>query len=71
MSLKKKRIAKPRHIHALMHGNTELLQGDQASISIIFRNLTGLNPTSPGYIEMMNEKLGVTIDPKRLSIKTR
>ena len=54
--------------HALMHGKTELLYGDHTSISIIFRNLTGQNPVSPGYFEMMNKELGITIDPSKLWI---
>lgn len=63
----------PRHkrtktTHALMHDKTELLRGDHATISIIFRNLTGQNPTSPGYMEMMNQELGMTIDPSKLWI---
>jgi hypothetical protein len=51
-----------------MHGKTELLYGDEASISIIFRNLTGQNPVSPGYFEMMNKELGISIDPSELWI---
>jgi hypothetical protein len=39
-----------------MHGKAELLRGDHASISIIYRNLTGQNPVSPGYKEMMNNE---------------
>ena len=46
----------------------ELLRGDHASISIIYRNLTGQNPVSPGYMEMMNKELGITIDPSKLWI---
>jgi hypothetical protein len=53
--------------HALMHGKTELLY-DHTSISIIFRNLTGQNPVSPGYFEMMNKELGITIEPSKLWI---
>jgi hypothetical protein len=59
-----------QNTHALMHGRTELLRGDQTSISVIYRNLTGQNRTSPGYLEMMNKNLKVTIKPDRLSIKT-
>lgn len=55
--------------HALMQGKTELLRGDSASITIIYRNLTGQNPTSPGYMDMMNERLEITIVPAQLSIK--
>jgi hypothetical protein len=51
-----------------MHGKTELLHGDHTSISIIYRNLTGQNPVSPGYMEMMNKELGITIDPSKLWI---
>jgi hypothetical protein len=51
-----------------MHGKVELLCGDHASILIIYRNLTGQNPVSPGYMEMMNEELGITIDPSKLWI---
>ena len=63
----------PRHkrtkdTHALMHGKTELFNGDHTSISIIYRNLTGQNPVSPGYMEMMNKELGITIDPSKLWI---
>ena len=63
----------PRHkrtknTHALMHDKTELLRGDHATISIIFRNLTGQNPVSPGYMEMMNQELGITVDPSKLWI---
>lgn len=57
-----------KHTHALMHGKVELLCGDHASILIIYRNLTGQNPVSPGYMEMMNEELGITIDPSKLWI---
>lgn len=57
-----------RNTHALMHDKTKLLQGDHASIFIIYRNLTGQNPVSPGYIEMMNEKLGIIIEPSKLWI---
>lgn len=57
-----------KNTHALMHDKTELLRGDHATISIIFRNLTGQNPVSPGYMEMMNEELGITIDPSKLWI---
>jgi hypothetical protein len=34
------------------------------SISIIFRNLTGQNPVSPGYLEMM-DKIGLVADKKK------
>ena len=51
-----------------MHDKTELLRGDHATISIIFRNLTGHNPVSPGYMEMMNQELGITVDPSKLWI---
>lgn len=66
----------PRHkrtknTHALMHDKTELLRGDHATISIIFRNLTGQNPVSPGYMEMMNQELGITLDPSKLWIGKR
>lgn len=54
-----------------MQDTTELLQGDFASISIIYRNLTGQNPVSPGYVEMMAEKLQTTIDPAKLWIGKR
>jgi hypothetical protein len=54
-----------------MQDQTELLQGDHASISIIYRNLTGQNPVSPGYLEMMNEKLEITIEPSKLWIGKR
>jgi hypothetical protein len=59
-----------QNTHALMHGRTELLRGDHTSISVIYRNLTGQNRTSAGYLEMMNKNLKVTIKPDRLSIKT-
>lgn len=63
----------PRHkrtknTHALMHDKTELLRGDHATISIIFRNLTGQNPVSSDYMEMMNKELAITIDPSKLWI---
>jgi hypothetical protein len=66
----------PRHkrtknTHALMHDKTELLRGDHATISIIFRNLTGQNPVSPGYKEMLNHELGITVDPSKLWIGKR
>jgi hypothetical protein len=51
-----------------MHGKTELFYGDHTSISIIYRNLTGQNPVSPGYMDMMNKELGITIDPSKLWI---
>ena len=52
-----------------MQGKTELLRGDRESITIIYRNLTGQNPVSPNYLTMMQEKLGITIDPIKLWIK--
>jgi len=61
-------MTRPKQI-SLMQGKTELLRGDRESITIIYRNLTGQNPVSPNYLTMMQEKLGVTIDPKRLRIK--
>jgi hypothetical protein len=57
-----------RNTPALMQENTELLRGDPETISIIYRNLTGQNVVSPGYIEMMNEMLEITIDPSKLWI---
>ena len=57
-----------RNTHALMQENTELLRGDPETISIIYRNLTGQNVVSTGYIEMMNEMLEITIDPSKLWI---
>jgi hypothetical protein len=54
-----------------MHDKTELLRGDHATISIIFRNLTGQNPVSPGYKEMMNHELGITVYPSKLWIGKR
>jgi len=57
-----------KNTHALMHDKTKLLKGDHASVSIIYRNLTGQNPVSPGYIEMMNEEFGITIEPSKLWI---
>ena len=54
---------------SLMQGKTELLRGDRESITIIYRNLTGQNQVSPNYLTMMQEKLGVTIDPIKLWIK--
>jgi len=61
-------MKRPKQI-SLMQGKTELLRGDRESITIIYRNLTGQNPVSPNYLTMMQEKLGVTIDPKRLRIE--
>jgi hypothetical protein len=61
-------MKRPKQV-SLMQGKTELLRGDRESITIIYRNLTGQNPVSPNYLTMMQEKLGVTIDPKRLRIK--
>ena len=55
--------------HALMHDETELLKGDQTSISIIYRNLTGQNPVGPAYIEMMNKQFGISVDPSKLWIR--
>ena len=55
--------------HALMHNETELLKGDQTSISIIYRNLTGRNPVGPAYIEMMNNQFGISVDPSKLWIR--
>ena len=52
-----------------MQGKTELLRGDRESITIIYRNLTGQNQVSPNYLTMMQEKLGMTIDPIKLWIK--
>ena len=57
-----------KNTHALMHDNTELLRGDPASISIIYRNLTGQNDVTRGYMEMMNKMLEVTIEPSKLWI---
>jgi hypothetical protein len=57
-----------KNTHALMQENTELLRGDPTSISILYRNLTGQNVVNPGYIEMMNEMLEITIDPSKLWI---
>ena len=51
-----------------MHDNAELLRGDPASISIIYRNLTGQNDVTPGYKEMMNQMLEITIEPSKLWI---
>jgi hypothetical protein len=51
-----------------MHDKTKLLEGDHASISIIYRNLTGQNPVSPGYTQMINEKLELIIEPSKLWI---
>ena len=51
-----------------MQENTELLRGDSESIAIVYRNLTGQNVVSPGYIEMMNAMLEITIDPSKLWI---
>ncbi len=57
--------------HVLMHDKTELLKGDHTSISIIYRNLTGQNPVSPGYIEMMNREFGITVEPSKLWIRKK
>src|SRR5437016_1982703 len=51
-----------------MQGKTELLRGDRESITIIYRNLTGQNQVSPNYLTMMQEKLGMPIDPIKLSL---
>jgi hypothetical protein len=61
-------MKRPKQI-SLMQGKTELLRGDRQSITIIYRNLTGQNPVSPNYQTMMQEKLGVIIEPKKLRIK--
>jgi len=61
-------MKRPKQI-SLMQGKTELLRGDRESITIIYRNLTGQNPVSPYYLTMMQEKLGMTIDPIKLWIK--
>ena len=62
------RHKRTKHTHALMHDKTELFHGDHTSISIIYRNLIGQNPVSPGYMDMMNKELGITIDPSKLWI---
>jgi len=59
---------KPNQI-SLLHGRTELLRGDRETITIVYRNLTGQNPVSPGYMRMMEERLGIIIHPKKLRIK--
>ena len=51
-----------------MHDKSELLKGDETSISIICNNLTGQNPVGPGYIEMMNREFGITVEPLKLWI---
>ena len=61
-------MERPKQV-SLMQGKTELLRGDRESITIIYRNLTGQNQVSPNYLTMMQEKLGMTIDPIRLWIK--
>ena len=61
-------MERPKQV-SLMQGKTELLRGDRESITIIYRNLTGQNQVSPHYLTMMQEKLGMTIDPIRLWIK--
>jgi len=61
-------MKRPKQI-SLMQGKTELLRGDRESITMIYRNLTGQNPVSPDYLTMMQEKLGMTIDPIKLWIK--
>src|SRR5215217_6961801 len=60
-----------KNAYALMQDKTELLRGDFASISIIHRNLTGQNPVSPGYVEMMEKQLEMTIEASRLWIDNR
>ena len=60
-----------KNAYALMQDKTELLRGDFESISIIYRNLTGQNPVSPGYLEMMVQELQTTIDPAKLWIGKR
>jgi hypothetical protein len=57
-----------KYTHALMHNKSELLKGDETSISIIYNNLTGQNPVGPGYIEMMNREFGITVEPSKLWI---
>ena len=64
-----KRHRSSKNTHALIQDRTELLRGDFESISIIHRNLTGQNPVSPGYLEMMIQQLQTTIDPAKLSIE--
>ena len=61
-------MERPKQV-SLMQGKSELLRGDRESITIIYRNLTGQNPVSPNYLTMMQEKLGMTIDPIKLWIK--
>jgi len=39
--------------------------------TIIHRNLTGQNPVSPGYFEMMTTQLQTNIDPAKLWIDKR
>lgn len=60
-----------KNAYALMQDKTELLRGDFASISIIHRNLTGQNPVSTGYVEMMEKQLEMTIDASKLWIDKR
>ena len=57
-----------KNTHALMHDKSELLKGDETSVSIIYQNLTGQNAVSPGYIEMMNREFGITVEPSKLWI---
>ena len=57
-----------KNTDALMQDHIELLRGDPETICIIYRNLTGQNPVSPGYFEMMNEMLEFTIEPSNLWI---
>jgi len=44
---------------------------DVESILIVHRNLTGQNPVSPGYVEMMEKQLELTIDASKLWIDKR
>ena len=48
-----------------------MLRGDVESISIVHRNLTGQNPVSPGYVEMMEKQFELTIDASKLWIDKR
>ena len=60
-----------KNAYALMQDKTELLRGDFESISIIHRNLIGQNPVSPGYVEMMEKQLEMTIDASKLWVDKR
>jgi len=60
-----------KNTHALIQDRTELLRGDVESISIVHRNLTGQNPVSPGYVEMMEKQFELTIDASKLWIDKR